>query len=79
MTNHKTTPCKACGASVIWSKDQNGTKLPVNKQQVRVYAQFEGLWNYEEHSLECMPRLAHVEHFLTCPGESEFSQEQGKQ
>ena len=73
MTNHKTTPCKACGAPVIWIKDQNGTKLPVNKVRVRAYIVTERRSCYL-HLDDNEPRLVHVSHFTTCPGASEFSQ-----
>ena len=78
MTDHKTTPCKACGAPVIWIKDQNGTKLPLNKQQVRAYRQaIDDSWGFDYawgSGARKKPTLVYIAHSLTCTGASEFSQ-----
>ncbi len=67
--------CSSCGAKIIWIKDQNGTRIPVNKTRVRTYFEVEGgEWCFTpDNSGTGKACLYHISHFLTCPDSSEHS------
>ena len=76
MSKHETTPCKSCGAPIIWIVDQNGTKVLVNKTRVRVYGYDEGEWRFAEIAESGRlhhAALVYISHFLTCPQANQFS------
>ncbi len=59
-----TSKCTSCGGDIVWIKDQDGTRLPVNKTRVRVY---EGSGLYVALDEARKPSLFRISHFLTCP------------
>ena len=67
-------PCGSCGQAIIWVKDQNGTRLPLNNRRVRVYENGEDAgWHYKEVLESSDAKLFHISHFLTCPNAKEHS------
>lgn len=83
--NLRANQCDSCGASIIWIKDQNGTRIPLNKGRVRVYTsdgpQPAERWLYavgeNDHPLDGKPRLFHISHFITCPNATHHSKKGG--
>lgn len=65
----KTTPCKACGAPLVWAEDDAGTRHPLDAKAPTFLAVPDA-----RVGAQCkrMPDVL-VSHFATCPGADTFS------
>ena len=78
MTDTGPVPGGSCGAKIVWAEDQNGTKIPLNFNRVRVYHD-DGCFLEVPHLDGKVfvdgdkPHLMRVSHFTTCPNAAEHS------
>lgn len=68
MTQFKTSPCRGCGAPIVWGKTDEGTRVPLDPKPP-VYRVREDLGGYAIERVEA----TFVSHFATCSSANRFS------
>jgi len=65
--------CKGCGAEILWARNENGKKIPLDaKAPVYVLTIREDM-GIEARCQRAEKGRAFVSHFSTCPKANEFS------
>lgn len=77
MNKQKATPCKSCGAKVVWVMTEAGKKMPIDPDPSEfgnIYFQKDGtvlvLTKYSAEGQRRLGKDLFLSHFVTCPNAS---------